>query len=219
MKLLRLQVVALVVVGARHTASRQVSFPVPLGAPHSAFVEHGERDDRLCDADAVATEDASESKLLRVLDDFFDGFAEGDFSFVDRRGLHNDLETRQRVGDCDVDRRDDCRGDQVGGKAGQRRLGAEFLLDVLLELWLPDEAEGGRGQGVAHQREGATEQRLKILCFRFRHDFHDRLLDAGRLEEGTLLLLNHTHRVDERCGQDGCRSSSAHAHIAVAKNV
>jgi len=51
-------------------------------------------------------------------------------------------------------------------------------------------------------RGGWVGGRQRHLCGALTHDLHERLLGAGLLEVGALLLLDHAHRVDERGRED-----------------
>ena len=107
----------------------------------SAFMEQTETDDSLGDTDTLSTEDATETELGRIVDDLLDGLHDTDRLATDLRGLHDDLETAQWVGNDDVDGRDDSRRDEAGGGSAQASLASDFLLDVFLETRLSDQTE------------------------------------------------------------------------------
>lgn len=171
--------------------------------PEAALVEEGEGDDGLGDADALAAEDSAEAELGHVGGHLLDGAADADGLAVDLGRLHDDLQTAEGVGNEDVDGGDDGGGDEAGGAAAEAGLVAELLLDVLLQLGLADEAEEGRGQGVAHEGDGAAEERAEVLGGRLAEDLEDGLGRAGLLEVGALLLLDHADGVDEGGAHDG----------------
>merc|ERR1719460_2111947 len=108
---------------------------------HSPLVEERERDDRFEDADALAAEDAREPELRHVGADLADRLEGGDRAALDRVGLHDHLEARERVGDDDINRRDDRRRDQVRRRLPENPGGADLLLNPLLQPRLADEAE------------------------------------------------------------------------------
>ena len=171
--------------------------------PEAALVEEGEGDDGLGDADALAAEDSAEAELGHVGTHLLDGAADADGLAVDLGRLHDDLQTAEGVGNEDVDGGDDGGGDEAGGTAAEAGLVAKLLLDVLLQLGLADEAEEGRGQGVAHEGDGAAEEGAEVLGGRLADDLEDGLGRAGLLEVGALLLLDHADGVDEGGAHDG----------------
>eukprot|EP00563_Minutocellus_polymorphus_P013894 CAMPEP_0181055398 /NCGR_PEP_ID=MMETSP1070-20121207/19181_1 /TAXON_ID=265543 /ORGANISM="Minutocellus polymorphus, Strain NH13" /LENGTH=197 /DNA_ID=CAMNT_0023134713 /DNA_START=489 /DNA_END=1078 /DNA_ORIENTATION=+ len=171
--------------------------------PEPSLVEEGEGDDGLGDADALAAEDSAEAELGHVGGHLLDGAADAVGLAVDLGRLHDDLEAAEGVGNEDVDGGDDGGGDEAGGAPAEAGLVAELLLDVLLQLGLADEAEEGRGQGVAHEGDGAAEEGAEVLGGRLAEDLEDGLGRAGLLEVGALLLLDHADGVDEGGAHDG----------------
>mmetsp|Transcript_28628 Transcript_28628/g.61580 ORF Transcript_28628/g.61580 Transcript_28628/m.61580 type:complete len:267 (-) Transcript_28628:261-1061(-) len=181
---------------------------------HATLVEERERDDGLGDADALPTENAAQPERSHVRGHLLDSRQGGDRVALDRVRLHDDFESRERVGDDDVDRGYHGGGDEVGGGRAEAAVRADLFLHPLLQLRLADEAEQRRGEGVAHQRDGAAEERQEVLRRGLLEDVEDGLLGARLLHERALLLLNHPDRVDERRREDGGASSSKVTHLA-----
>mmetsp|Transcript_1794 Transcript_1794/g.5097 ORF Transcript_1794/g.5097 Transcript_1794/m.5097 type:complete len:371 (-) Transcript_1794:2-1114(-) len=199
-------------VGRRHPPVLLVALLELAGQEEAALVEEGERDDGLGDANALAAEDPRQSVGAHVRAELSDGLEDGDRLALDGIRLHDHLEARERVRHDDVDRRDDRGGHQVGRRAAQlRQVRLHLLLDVLLQLGLADQTQHRAGERVAHERDCTTEEGHEVLLRRLTQDFHERLLGAGLLEEGALLLLDHAHRVDE-----GRRADRRHERSVVA---
>merc|ERR1719201_2850896 len=93
------------------------------------------------DADALTSENATQAELGHVGADLLACLESGDGFALDRVGLHDHLEARERVGDDDVDGGDDGGGDEVGGGAAEVASRAELLLHPLLQPGLADEPE------------------------------------------------------------------------------
>merc|ERR1711990_919532 len=111
-----------------HPAVVDVSLLELAGEEEAALVEEGERDDRLDDANALSPEDARKAEGSHVRANLLERRGEADAAALDRVGLHDHLEARERVGDDHVDRADDGRRDQVGDRRAEESAAADLLL-------------------------------------------------------------------------------------------
>jgi len=172
----------------------------------TSLVEERKGDNGLGNSNTLSTEDTSHSEFTTITDDFLHGLDDTDGLAGDLAGLHNNFQSRERVCDNDVNRRNNGRGNQTSERSSHTRLAADFLLDVLLESRLSDETKESTGEGVSHQGDCSTEERFEILGGRLFENFHYGLGSTGLFEIGSLLLFNHSDRVDEGSRQDGSTS-------------
>lgn len=86
-------------------------------AEHSTFMEERKRNDCLGNTNALTTEDTTEPESLGVQNHLAHRGENTNGLTLDLAGLHDNLEARERIGDDDINGRDDAGGDQVGGRA------------------------------------------------------------------------------------------------------
>ena len=168
----------------------------------TSLVEETQTNNGLGNTDTLTSEDTSKTELRRILNHFSDGLDDGDALAGNLGSLHDNLQSRQGVGDDDVDRTDDRRGNQTSARSSHASVISEFCLNVLLQTGLSDESQSGRCQGVTHEWHSSSEERSKALGGRLSENFHNGLGGSSLLEESSLLLFDHSNGVDERSTQD-----------------
>ena len=179
----------------------------------SALVEQTEGNDRLHNTDTLSTKDAAQSKGGHIVEHFLDGFRDRVRLALDGGRLHNDFETRQGVGDDDVNGRHDGRGYQARGRTTERRLVTQFFLDILLQAGLSDQAKKSRSQGMTHKRNGTTKEWSKAGTGGLFQNFPNGLDGTGLTKVGTLLLFNHADGVDKGGAENGSGRGGGEAWI------
>ena len=105
---------------------------------HAALMEERQGDDSLHDTDSLSTKDTPQSELGRVSRHFLEGIDCRDGLASDGVGLHNDLETREWVGNDDVDGRHDGGRNEASHGPAEASLFTKLGLDVLLQTGLTD---------------------------------------------------------------------------------
>ena len=178
-----------------------------------SFMEQTEGNDRLGDANPLSPKDTPQTKGGHIGEHFLDGARDGISLAVNRVGLHNDFETGKGVGDKDVNGRNDGRRDEARGGAAQRRLVAQFFLNVFLQAGLSDESEESGSEGVSHEGDGAAEEGGEALGSGFFENLGDGLGGAGLFKVSALLFFNHADGVDEGSAEDGRGGGSGESWV------
>mmetsp|Transcript_10319 Transcript_10319/g.15464 ORF Transcript_10319/g.15464 Transcript_10319/m.15464 type:complete len:202 (-) Transcript_10319:415-1020(-) len=181
-------------------------------------MEHGQTQNSLGHSNSLSTEDSPQSKRFTVMYHLLASLDNSNCLSVNLASLHNDFETTQRVRNNNV-YGTDCSGcNQTSYKVRKMCLGTDLLLDPFLKLGLTDKSQHSRSKRMTHEWNSSTEKRNKVFSSSFSNNFHDRFGRTSLFKVRTLLLLNHTNRVDEGSRKDGSTGCSDHTDLTVLAN-
>mmetsp|Transcript_595 Transcript_595/g.1234 ORF Transcript_595/g.1234 Transcript_595/m.1234 type:complete len:204 (+) Transcript_595:165-776(+) len=170
--------------------------------PNTSLMESSQTQDSLRDAKPLSAENTAQSKLLRILYHFFTCINNANRFSINLGRLHDNFQTRKRVGDSNVNGSHSSTCKQSRCKVSNSVV-RKFRLDIFLEFRLTRQTQQCRSQRMPYQRNCTTEKRDEIVFGTLAENFHDGFFSSSLFKVSALLFFNHSNGVDERSGEDG----------------